>query len=252
LDGSAARPEGRRIGDLIARMEAIGGRLGPMDARRHFHGTYLRTTRAVAEEIRRGGFLDPVWVERWDVEFAELYLKPFEAWDRGDPVPGPWTIAFETARDRPDLPGLRHVLFGINVHVNNDLPLALLAVISDQEFDDPEVVRRRAADHEHIDVVLSSRVGAEDRELEGRSLTDRLLAPLNRRASKRFLAEARAKVWRNARVLSIARRQGSEALDARIAELEGLCAARVADLVAPGQVVLKLARRGFGVLLSGA
>jgi len=39
---------------------------------------------------------------------------------------------------------------------------------------------------------------------------------------------------------------------ARITELEALSAARVAELVAPGQVVLKLARRGFGVLLSGA
>jgi hypothetical protein len=39
---------------------------------------------------------------------------------------------------------------------------------------------------------------------------------------------------------------------ARITELEALSATRVADLVAPGQVILKLARRGFGVLLSGA
>jgi len=33
------------------------------------------------------------------------------------------------------------------------------------------------------------------------------------------------------------------------AELERLAAARVADLVAPGQVVLKLAVKGFGVRL---
>jgi hypothetical protein len=31
-----------------------------------------------------------------------------------------------------------------------------------------------------------------------------------------------------------------------------LCAGRVRDLTAPGQVLLRLARRGFGVLLPGA
>ena len=36
------------------------------------------------------------------------------------------------------------------------------------------------------------------------------------------------------------------------AELERLAAARVADLVAPGQVVLKLAVQGFGVRLPAA
>jgi len=34
-----------------------------------------------------------------------------------------------------------------------------------------------------------------------------------------------------------------------LADLERLCAARIAELVAPGQVLLKLARRGFGVRL---
>ena len=36
----------------------------------------------------------------------------------------------------------------------------------------------------------------------------------------------------------------------RLAELEELSRARVADLRAPGQVILKLARRGFGVELA--
>ena len=48
---------------------------------------------------------------------------------------------------------------------------------------------------------------------------------------------------------SLARRTGPGALAARLAELEELSRARVADLRAPGQVILKLARRGFGVEL---
>jgi hypothetical protein len=245
----------REIDALIARMEAIRRQLDPEDGRRHFHSTYLRTTRAVASELenaRLGGFVDPPWVERWDVEFAALYLAPFETWDRTGAAPGPWASVFRTARDRPDLPGLRHVLFGINVHVNFDLPQALLAVITDPEFDDADVRARRQRDHVHIDRVLASRVSAEDEELEGRTLLDRLLAPLNRVATRRFLKEAREKVWHNAAALSRARRHGPEALRTRIGELEALCAARVDDLIAPGQVLLKLARKGFGVLLPDA
>jgi hypothetical protein len=250
LTGGAARSD---IDGVIAVMETILSRLEPGDARRHFHTTYLRTTRAVCDEVTRGGFLDPHWVERWDVAFAHLYLQPFETWDHAGAAPGPWSVVFRTARDRPDLPALRHVLFGINVHINYDLPQALLAVITDDEFNDPRVVAFRARDHEHVDVVLSSRVSAEDRELEGRrSLVDRLLTPLNRRATKRFLSEAREKVWRNAAALSVARREGPAALQRRIRELEGLCQRRVEDLVEPGQVLLKLAHRGFGVLLPGA
>lgn len=162
-------------------------------------------------------------------------------------------MAFETARDRSELPALRHILFGMNVHINYDLPQALLAMITDAEFDDPAVVERRSRDHERADSVLFRRVSAEDELIEGtRSLLDRILTPLNRAGTKRFVVESRRKVWRNARALSLARCRGPDRLQERIGELEQLCAARVNDLVEPGQVILKLARKGFGVLLPGA
>jgi hypothetical protein len=103
--------------------------------------------------------------------------------------------------------------------------------------------------------VLQARVGAEDAELSAVSTVtrlDRLLRPANRAASRRFLAEARAKVWRNARALDRARRAGAAQYASVLAELERRCAARVLDLTAPGPVLLTLARRGFGVLVPHA
>src|SRR5207244_5895277 len=140
---------------------------------------------------------DGGWLSRWDLVFAQLYVDALAADLAGAPVPSPWRVAFATARDRPDLPPLRHVLFGMNAHINYDLPQALIAVISPAEFDDPAVLRSRAADHQHVDTVLVARVGAEDVELSsrGRGLVDRLLAPANRTATRRLLKEARAKVW---------------------------------------------------------
>jgi hypothetical protein len=214
-----------------------------------FLGTYLRTTEAVGAAVDAGSFEDPEWVERWDVVFAELYLDAHDADVAGDTakVPRPWRLAFDAP---PKLPALRHVLLGINAHVNYDLPQAMLAVISADDFNDPILIGRRRRDHERIDAVLAGRVKAEDEQ--GRSeqtRLDRLLGPLNRLSSKRFLTEARQKVWHNVEELHAARLDGDDIYRARLAELEVLSAARIADLLAPGQVLLRLAVAGFGVVL---
>jgi len=247
------------IDELLSRMDAL---VQPMrasgDERQHFLSTYMRTTVAVKHEIERGAFVDGDWTERWDIAFADLYLEALEEWNANRPVPGPWRIAFEAANATPRVPPIRHLLLGMNAHINYDLPQALILVITDQEFDDPALVARRSRDHERIDAILSSRVAAEDHELRkmerpgDRTLLDHLLTPFNRAGSKRFLKEARGKVWRNAKALSLARRQGLEPLGDRLRELETLSAERVADLRRPGQVLLRLARDGFGVLLPGA
>jgi hypothetical protein len=217
--------------------------------RRIFLETYQRTTQAVGKAIGDAQFEDPQWVEIWDVVFADLYLDAHDADLAGnaDGVPRPWRLAFSA---RPDLPALVHVLLGINAHVNYDLPQAMLAVISDEEFLDDILVDRRRRDHERIDTVLSSRVSAEDQALgAGKSYLDVVLTPLNRLASKRFLREARQKVWHNVGELQQARLDGDAAYASRLAELEVLSAARIQDLMRPGQVLLRLAVAGFGVSL---
>jgi Family of unknown function (DUF5995) len=244
------------IDDVIERMTALAEELRrDGDARLAFHGTYLRTTEAVARALRDGAFADPEWVDRWDVAFAQLYLDALDAGRRGDPVPEPWAVAFAAAAAQPGLPAVRHVLLGMNAHINYDLPQALLAVISDAEFGDPQVRARREADHRRIDEVLAVRVGAEDAELQriepARTWQDRALQPLNRMATRRFLRESRAKVWANALELSKARAAGPDAYAGRLAELEKLSGARVADLERPGPVLLRLAAGGFGVRLAG-
>ena len=115
---------------------------------------------------------------------------------------------------------------------------------------------RRGRDHEHIDDILASRVDAEDRELQAveepgdRTWLDRALTPFNQAGTKRFLREARGKVWRNAQVLAAARQAGPDQFAERLRELEIRSGQKVADLTRPGQVILRLAVRGFGVELT--
>ena len=58
-------------------------------------------------------------------------------------------------------------------------------------------------------------------------------------------------MWGNATTLSRSRRAGGADYAGRLAQLEELSAARVADLMRPGPVLLRLATRGFGVRLPG-
>lgn len=244
----------RTVSSVLAAMDERLAALPPrLHAHRSFLQTYRRTTAAVGKAIDDASFEDPQWVEEWDVVFADLYLDALGA-DLGGspsaaPVPRPWRLAFDAPAA---LPPLRHVLLGINAHINYDLPQALLAVISDADFADPVLVGRRRRDHARIDAVLAGRVAAEDRELAGatpRRLVDRALTPLNHLSSKRFLREARQKVWHNTLALQQARLQGPEPYAERLGELELLSAARIAELLAPGQVLLRLAVAGFGVVL---
>lgn len=237
----------RVLADLQVCLDTLPTRL---EQHRVFVATYRRTTAAVGAAVARGEFEDADWVERWDIAFARLYLDALAAEVAGGTPSRPWRLAFAApAASGP----LRHLLLGINAHVNYDLPQSLLAVIDDAEFDEPELIAARRRDHERIDAILADRVSAEDDELGGhRTVRDRLLAPLNRRASRRFLREARQKVWHNTIELQSARAEGPQSYARRLAELELLSAAKVADLQAPGQVLLRLAVAGFGVRLPPA
>ena len=250
----SAAHENNQPSPINAVLEAMRTRLDALppelEARRAFLGTYARTTSAVEDAIGQGVFEDGRWVEEWDVAFAQLYLEALDADLAGNGgVSRPWRLAFDAPAE---LPALRHVLLGINAHINFDLPQALLAVISDDEFADPDLIDRRRRDHEHIDAILSGRVAAEDNELSASSpkaLLDRLLQPANRWSSRHFLRESRQKVWHNTIELQRARVAGPDVYATRLAELEVLSAARIADLLAPGQVLLRLAVAGFGVVL---
>jgi hypothetical protein len=242
----------RAVDDLIGRMVALLTALeADGDPGRFFLGTYLRITRAVRAALDDGLFDDPAWVERWDVDFAGLYLDALEA-HRRDPAtaPAPWRRAFGAA---PTLRPEGHVLLGVNAHINFDLPQSLVRVIPAAEFTDPDALGRRRRDHERIDGVLASRVATEDAELQRagdpRTWLDHVLTPVNHLATRTFLRESRRKVWANTAVLHRARLAGEEDYRRRLAELEALSASRVADLLRPGPVLLRLAVRGFGVTL---
>src|SRR5262245_13799413 len=135
----AERDRGSIDGVVAAMQERLDGLPPDKEHRREFLSTYQRTTLAVGTAVDDGLFEDGPWVEEWDIAFAHLYLAALDADLGGGRVPRPWRLAFDAA---PDLKPLQHVLLGINAHINYDLPQALLAVISDEEFADPATMDR--------------------------------------------------------------------------------------------------------------
>ena len=246
-DGATDQPAST-IGDVVEQLQQRIDAL-PADQvhRRSFIRTYQRTTQAVGDAVDAAFFEDPDWVVRWDIAFAELFIVAHDADQLDGHVPRPWRLAFQAD---PELPGIVHLLLGMNAHINYDLPPATLSVITDHDFEDPVLISRRRRDHERIDQILAARVTAEDHAIGGtRSLLDRILTPANRLSSRRFLREARHKVWLNVAELQRARLEGTSTYNDRLAELEVLAAAKIADLLRPGQVLLRLAMTGFGVTL---
>ena len=240
---STATIEGLLAG-LDARLDALPA---PQAHLRTFLGTYRRTTAAVGAAVGRGLFEDPDWVLRWTAAFGRYYTDAHDAHLTGTAVPRPWRLVFAVA---PEVHPLGHLLVGIGTHINYDLPQAMLDVISDEDFADPDVLARRIRDHDRVDGVLAARVAAEDAALGGaRRLVDRVLTPANRWASRRFLAESRRKVWDNVLALQEARLAGGGHHERRLAELEVLASAKVVDVLTPGLVLPRLAVAGFGVRL---
>jgi len=243
------------LGGVDALVTRMDGLLEQMESRRDparfFLGTYLRTTRAVRASLLDGLFEDRGWVGDWIVDFAGRYLGALEEYGvEPTSAPRPWQRAFGAD------PGMRpegHVLLGMNAHINFDLPLSLIAMIPPADFADPGRLALRHRDHERIDGILASRIAAEDLALAlaggRRTPLDRVLTPLNHRASRLFLRESRRKVWANTEALHRARLRGAGDFAVGRADLEAASADRVADLLRPGPVLLRLAVHGFGVTL---
>ncbi len=235
------------MADELAVLERDG------DPARHFLATYRRVTLAVGGAAGSGLVEDPDWLARWDVAFAELYLRALTAHRAGpEQAPGPWRAAFAAPAD---LHPYLHVLLGMNAHINYDMPQSLLQVLTEADTGDPALMASRARDHHALDRVIVGLVPSESRHLvraaaAAPGVLDRLLLPVSRAASARLLRESREQVWANTAVLLRARREGADALQAAVGRLEELSTRRVQDLLRPRHPLLHLARRGFGVRLT--
>jgi hypothetical protein len=86
---------------------------------------YLRTTETFLATAQSIGYDDLPSVVREDAQFADYYLRAFDAFHSGEgSVPPAWQIAF-TAAASTTLPAVGDAFLGFSAHIQRDLPFVL-------------------------------------------------------------------------------------------------------------------------------
>ena len=119
------KPRVRCISIEVRRLTHLRDKLG-CDHRAVFATTYLELTKELLRTVEAEPrfFRDPRYLYTEDALFADVYFNTFGAWERGQPVPEAWRIAFQAARSG-DFNAGQDMLLGINAHVQNDMPFVL-------------------------------------------------------------------------------------------------------------------------------
>ena len=115
------------ITEAVDIMETLDRELSDADGLWWFNRLYLRVTHAVRGAVTTTTFLDPAFLERLDVVFANLYFDAVAAGD-ADPLAAPsaWRPLFESRHQRGIL-SIQFALAGMNAHINRDLPAGIVA-----------------------------------------------------------------------------------------------------------------------------
>jgi hypothetical protein len=181
------------VRDRLERLEAL--LLEQSDRRAVFLTIYTEMTRETIRSIESGEFIDPAWMERYLVRFAEYYRRAFRNYERGAiaDVPDPWTVAFGTAF-RGDALVIQDALLGINAHINFDLALTLSDIGLDPDRPD------KYADHTRINEILHRLVSVQqellsERYAPGLSRVGDRLGELDDMVAGAGLRTAREKAW---------------------------------------------------------
>ncbi len=197
----------RTVDDVIARLVAIererDGYRNPDGRRRRrrhpdgvacFNYMYLRVTEEV--QRRAAAFESPALLQRLAVVFAEFYFAEYEAAAAGAWLSPAWRPLFESCDER-DIAPLRFALAGMNAHINNDLPWALLQTWEERHVV-PEPDSSEHHDYERVNDILDEVAGGVRATLESGllRLLDRLFGRLDDICATVVISRAREEAWR--------------------------------------------------------
>lgn len=123
---AAVQNAARTIPDVLQTMQTIDATCVDEDGLKWFNWLYLKVTKAVELRVNAGGFQNPAWLARLDVQFANLYLSAVGSSLAGAPCPGCWETLF-SRRNNVKIARIQFALAGMNAHINHDLPEAIVA-----------------------------------------------------------------------------------------------------------------------------
>ena len=203
------------VADVLSRMRTIASAVPSGDGAGVFNGVYLRVTEAVRDRLATGRvFYDDAFIADLDVRFAGFW---FAAYDAADDKPKAWAAMF-AERARRDILPIQFALAGMNSHIENDLPLAVVATCAARQLtpDSPGV----RDDYDKVNDLLAG-VEAKIRRsflTEMEKSIDARLEPVAHLVSSWDIEKARDFAWLNVQTLWKLRRAG-HLFDAYVATL---------------------------------
>lgn len=141
------------IDGVISVMQSIDNLLLGDDGLKWFNLLYLLVTKRVRDNPPVNGFLDPVWLTRLDVVFANFYFSAIASFLKQVSTPSSWQALFE-ARHHPGIERIQYALAGMNAHINHDLALALLQT-DDELHQVPDLNSPEHKDYENVNDLLA-------------------------------------------------------------------------------------------------
>ena len=195
------------IAEVANIMTAIDRELSSADGVWWFNRLYLRVTLAVRDAMTTTTFLDPVFLERLDIVFANLYFDALAAGDQDShAAPPAWRPLLE-CRHRQGLLPIQYALAGMNAHINRDLPVGIVATFAASDgAPGPSGVRRD--DFQKVNDLLA----AVEAQIKGEFATgivgvvDAVGGPVDDAVAMWNIRAAREAAWTNAEVMWSLRR----------------------------------------------
>ena len=225
----------RTLDDVVADLQAWETRFRQQQDRRAiFTSLYAVVSTEMRSRVAQRAFSDNEWVHRYAVAFANLYREALDAYNAGRlaDVPKPWRLSFDAARAATGLV-LQDMFLGVNAHVNNDLPRALLDVSIDPDRE------ARYRDHTAVNAVLGAVTEQATQRIAslyapGLTALDNCAGQLDEMLSLFSLDVARESAWESAVALAnarndIERRLASTLISTRTAALARLLLAPSAN-----------------------
>ena len=186
------------VPEVITRMESLVAAFPATDGVACFVRMYLTVTREVANRIGKGFFVDPDFMARLDVVFANLFFAAVDG-SAANPrsMPRSWTVLFGRRTDR-DVAPLQFALAGMNAHINHDLPQAVVTTCRDLSTAPDK--GSHEADYDKVNGVLGE-LGETIRQSFETGIIlelDRQFAGLENVAGNFSISTAREVAWANA------------------------------------------------------
>jgi Family of unknown function (DUF5995) len=191
-------PPATTVAEVITGMQSIDAALPADDGVACFNRMYLQVTEAVNKEIQQGTFADPEFLSHLDVVFANLYFAAVNSLSASPPSMPPGWQPLLVDRSASGIEPIQFALAGMNTHINNDLPLAVVATCND--LGTAPTDGSHYADYQKVDALLDASEQAirESFEPSDLQVVDRHVAAVLNLVANWSIRAARDVAWDNA------------------------------------------------------